>query len=766
MIKKNFLIRKDSTIILLSCSLLYFILTFLILPDYAPFLKYPLLAKQYLNGTLDMSRITDLSPIYFYFNILIMYFFKSISLSVNVIRVIHIVLLSFSTLFIFKTFKMFFSKLLSAVGIIFFTFNYTLIVYTKVIEPEIFMIFFLSGFIYYINKQDICIRDILIAGIFFAFGVLTRSNFLPIVIILPIYLWFKKTGKKKWIKNVIVLIIPILLSILFLIVRNYYINGEFSPYAADPGYVFFEGNNPNSSGQSAVYPPLINNIAYEYPKKPDYQHKIYSMFAKKITGKNLSVIETNDFWSKKAKNYIIDYPLVFIERISKKIQYFFHNYRRHDLENAYKYDFAIKNSPFPVFPFWIISLFALIGILISIHKWKKNFIFLAIFFMQFIVLTLIYVSERQRLAILPIFIFFSLYTIDYFLKNRKYIIYLLFLIGASYFFLSVKTDLMYEEDYIWQTTNKSYNNWIEAKIQRKAFNTRLSEKNIYNALKNTPWMFNERHLAYIPYKLNNICKNINHEKLTSNNFSRQFSNAILLIEAKKLKKAEKILLQLFKKDYHFKRDFFISSQPLYYLGIIEEKRKNYNKAILYFNNALAINPGSPFSLSHMYALTGQEKYKDKIIRYFDKIDACFFIGKALLEIGKPQIAKNYFKVVIDYFPNYRDGLIYYAVTLGRLKNYRSAVFFYLQALKRRLDPIYFEKDILSIFKNWVKQENNNPISIYYYGQVLGQFGHYTQSIELLNKALLSSDKNNKLIIEKELIKMRKLLKNYKNGEMR
>jgi len=758
--KKKILLNKFSFQIFLVFFSLYFFLTFILLKDLSPFLKYPLLARQFLNDSLDLNRIPDLSPLYFYFNMAIMYFTDSIPLTVKIVRLIQIIIVSASAVLLFNILKNYFSKSVSIFGIIIFALNGSLIIYSKIMEPEIFMIFFLITFLYFIHKKkENKYKNIFIAGLSFSLGVLTRSNFLPIVIIIPFYFWFENSDKKKTLKNIMIFIIPVITSILFLIIRNYTIRGEFSPYAADPGYVFFEGNNPLSTGQSAIYPPLVNEIALEYPNKPDFHHQVYAIFARKIKNKNLSVVKTNAFWSKKARNYIFDYPLNFINLILKKTHYFFHDYRRHDLNNAYNYDQNLHKTKFPLFPFWIISVLSIFGIIISVKKWKKNIIFLSLFFMQFIVLMLVYVSERQRLAILPIFIFFSLYVIDYLIKNKKRVFYLSIILIISYFALSVKNDLMLEEDYIWQSTILSHKNWIRAKEERTKYRINKAINFIHKSISETPWLLAERRLAYIPFKIENITDFINKKSLSKKNFSELFSKAIFLIEIGKLKNAEQILIKLYENNYRFKRDFFLSSQPLFYLGIIEEKKKNYFKAVNYFKECLKENPGSVFTLSHLFALTELQVYKKKIVRYYDIIDAEFFIGKANLGIEKYLKAKKNFEKVLNYFPNYRKALIYYAVTLGRLKLYDKAVVIYLKAIKNRIEPVYFEKDIINIFKKW-DNESNNTIRKYYLGLILGQYGYYKESIYYLNKALFYNNKIKFKTIIDETIKKINILKKH------
>ncbi len=739
----------------ISIIVIYCILVFGVMPDEAPFLKYPLLAKQYISGEMDLNRIPDLSPLYFYFNVLVVSVFKSIPVSVTIIRLIQILIIGLTALYFFRIYQRHYSLRLSMIGIILFASSFSIVLYTKIIEPEPFVLFFLSGFLFYLSQKR-SRKCLFYAGIFFALGVLTRSNFLPLALVIPFFLWISDRYRKLRFVfyKFLFFLLPVLLAIGFLIIRNYSIRGEFSPYAADPGYVLFEGNNPISSGQSATYPTIVYELTGEFPDRPDFQHQVYKMVAEKVQGKPLSVIESNDFWGQKAKNYIADYPLRFISLLSQKIHYFFHHYRRHDLNNAYRYD-RFLHRKFPVqIPFWIISVLAIIGIFLSRREWRGQFMFLLIFFMQFLVLTLIYVSERQRIAILPFFIFFALYAIRYFYYNRRKFIFVTPIILLSFLFLGMKTDLMIEEDYLWEQTNRSYDHWIGARQDRQHFRIRSAEKRMADAIMAAPWLYQKRRLAYIPIDTAALVKQIRDLPLDRSNFSSQYSNAQLLIQLGQLDLAEAILERLYRSGYRFKRDYLHASDPLYYLGIIAEKRGNLFMARRYFEKALAASPGNPYILAHLFVLSDQDSYRDQLIRYFNRMDADFFIGEAYLNINRPDLARPRFEAVLTAFPFFRKGLVLYALTLGRLKQYKNAVSIYLKALKRRVDPVAFEKDILGIFKRWAMQEPGNPVSRFYLGMIQGQFGHLGKGIATL-ESLSQLDPDNGLI-RKELLKLKKM----------
>ena len=111
MLKNNkILFQKNTIFVILFFALFYSILTFLIIPSSTSFLKYPLLAQQYVKGTLEINRIPDLSPMFFYLNTLVIIFTKSIAGTVKIIQIIQVFLISFSTIFLFHTLRFFFLK--------------------------------------------------------------------------------------------------------------------------------------------------------------------------------------------------------------------------------------------------------------------------------------------------------------------------------------------------------------------------------------------------------------------------------------------------------------------------------------------------------------------------------------------------------------------------------------------------------------------------------------------------------------------------------
>jgi len=755
---KNVIPKKRITWILIFLLIFIFhgYLTLHFFPEKTTFNKYPLAARQFLEHNISRESLLDFSPLYFYFHVLAYKFIKN---PLYFIYIIHILMITISSLLLFQILKNNFPPLLAWLGLLIFNLNRSVILYEKALEPESFIIFFLLAFAFFSLKTGTINK--LMAGIFFTLLLLTRSNFFLMIIFVPIYFKFKEKNFKKYLANLFVFFIPVLMGLTFLWIRNFQIENKFSPFIMNPGYVFYEGNNPNSTGQSAIYPPLVDDLAWEYPGQPDVQHKLYRLFARRISGKNLSVSAVNQYWSNKTWNFILDHPGHFFKLLLTKTNFFFHNYRRHDLTDVYLNDQKLTKSKIPTFPFGIISISALLGMIILRKDWKKHFLLYLIFFNQFVLLLLTYVSARQRVAIVPFFIFFAVATCHVALKNKKNIVITLLIILPFGLFFMIRNDFMKEETHLWKVYLNSHYHWVHAKSMRDIGNIKAASIHSLISWIHTPWQKDVRRPANLPFVPEGFEKKtmtiVNQFQIPD--FSTKFDRAVLFLEIGKLELAEKLLWDLIKENRKFKRDFSQCSDPFYYLGRIAEIKKNPAKAIKYFTHALKRFPGNPYILSHLKILTGKDIYRKKLLWYFDKLDAEFFLGKASLENGLSNQAVLHFAYVVKTIPEYRRGQIYYAVALGNINQIDQAAHYFIQAIEKRSDPVFFENEIITIFNTWAERNPDNIDILYYQAKILRLYGYFNQAHKILLKLLEKTPFNKK--IKQELLIVSDFLKHTK-----
>jgi len=716
-----------STLVTISLAvftvLFYSFVIFYLLPS-AQLSKYTSAAQIYLDHSLPRHRIVDFSPIYLYVHVLVRNFFSNPNL---IIQWLHIVLTAFSSVLTFQILTKFYGKPVAFAGAIAFVVDRSLIVYTHVFEPESLVVFFSLAFLFFVIRRSI--RSSWMAGLCFGLGVLTRPNFLLTALFVPFYYRYRSLEGSKWIRSTMCFFIPFLLCLGGLWIRNTILLGYFSPFVMNPGTAFFEGNNPASSGLSSIYPIVLTEVAREYRDQPDVHHELYRMFSRKIAGKELSVPESNAYWTGKAIRYLRDYPAHALRLVTTKFFHIFHQYQWHDLANAYWNEQALKQSWIPTVPLSLISSMALMGIVLLRRNWKECLLMYALFLCQLVFMLLIYTSARQRVSLLFVMIFFACAALEFVLVNRsqtKSLAALLLLPLVIVF--SLQTDWMKEENHLWDRIAQSnrflsgvYRYRSEGKWNQAAQMSAIS-------LSLAPWLLDSRRPANLPFDPHGFL-GMALKVFQPDDFSSRFDLANLYLEAGKSAEAEKILKELIEDRYQLKRDQYQSSEPDYYLGRAMLLRGQKAEAIRMFQTALIRTPGDPWTLSFLFALTTDPQYRDRLFKYFDDIDAQFILGKALLATAKAEEASRCFEYVVRALPEYRPALVYLAAALGEAGKEHEGARRYREAIRMRADPVMLETQILGMFRRLAEQQPRNFFAQYSYGVVLRQFGHFQEALQ-------------------------------------
>jgi tetratricopeptide (TPR) repeat protein len=754
-----------ATAIFLLAMVIYGIFLFRVFPERVVFAKYQVAAQQYLAHELPGERVLDFSPLYLYLNI------AARKYADNPYRFLlwgHVILASFSVVFLFLLLKLFFNWTLSLVGTGAFLMNKSLILYTRAFEPEPLLVFFILGFVYFVTRWMVLMEDphrtgnryaaIFLAGLFLGLSVLTRSNFLPLAFLTPLSFllispkkqtchsqgsgepiseprggpnekfgevqepFFKRVPGRRRRRYAVIFLAPILVVCLFFILRNSLLSNSVTLFFMNPGQVFYEGNNPNSWGESATYPPLVNDFALQFKTQSDFQHVVYRHFARRISNKPLSLQQVNWFWTRKSLNFILDHPLHFLNRLLVKLNFVFHNYRRHDLDDVSRNDQEVLKKV-PTVPFALISAMAIFGMLFSVKRWKVRVFIYAVFFWQVGVMVLFYASDRQRVVIISMFIFFAVDLLNWMISKRKNSLVAL-LVLLIFPLLYFDGQLMKDETHLWQRywlTNRAMG---QALRERKSGDLRAAVRENALSFAYTPWLSERGRLAGLPCsekELNELSLRLA-VSFGAKDPSSLFDLGVLAFDTGNLAQAEYIFNLLTKEKYTFNRQYTQSSLPEFYLAGVYRLKGDKTTALSYLDKALKRNPGDPWVLARCFALTGDPVYKKNLSRYFDEIDAQFFLGKALLETNQFPEAVQCFSYVKEKLPQYRRGLIYLSLGLGGMGEYQKAVENYTSALALSQDPVFAEKEIIAIFKTFAAQNPGAPRAEQLLKMVLSQFG--------------------------------------------
>ena len=389
--------KKLQTFFFLCILLWQIVFNFIIFPQRL-FLKYPLNAIKFFSKIEPSERFLDFSPFYLFLN----GFFSIISKEAyKIVPYLQIILCLLSLFLFFKWAEKNFSKFTAYTITILISVYPSYLLYLNCLEPEalLFCSIVIGIVLFLLEKSSLLI------GIFFTISFLLRPSFLPLTFIIFFFI------KKKRLLYVI----PVCFGVLTLLVFSYWATGYFTLTYMSPGTVFYEGNNPQGTGVAAIYPKSIKMWEAEFEgKEADFAHRLYKKVSEFEEGKNLSLMENQFFWFKKALNYIMDFPLLWLHLFFKKILFYFSSGEAHDIFSL----ILIYNSLgfFKYFSFAIFSSLALIGLFFQLKKIHP--LITILFFFNLFILSLFYFSSRQRMTLFAFIIFLSAYGIE-FLKKRK-----------------------------------------------------------------------------------------------------------------------------------------------------------------------------------------------------------------------------------------------------------------------------------------------------------------------------------------------------------
>lgn len=237
------------------------------------------------------------------------------------------------------------------------------------------MLFFSLTILYLIKiKKDPSLSNQILSGFFIGLTNLTRPNFLPFFLLVPVWGYFCFT-KKEAVKIFSVIIITAITFISPWIIRNWKIYHGFIPMATGGGRIFLAGNNPQAIGD-AILVSGSPRIYYssEIPKgkekrdwtkwKGDTWQNLYltDMDPENFSS-GLNEIEADKKYYRQGFNWIKENPLGFIRLLPKKIYCFWQYWSPHtrwpNLPEGLKITGLIYYIPFFIlFLFGVISSFS------------------------------------------------------------------------------------------------------------------------------------------------------------------------------------------------------------------------------------------------------------------------------------------------------------------------------------------------------------------------------------------------------------------------
>ena len=350
------------------------------------------LAFYYLDPALDKFLLPSIwmPPLYAYY----LYFFSFFNLEqqqyIQLILSSQIFLSLLSVAIFYKINKLFFSQRISFFGSLLFSL-FPLYLYAcgqiSSITLQVFLTLLFLYFIFQFLKKKNFLSIFLLS---FTGGllILLRGEFVLILLISFLYLFFYF---KITIKNILLMIIIILLTISPYLIRNIVVLDTIT-ITKSLGYNLWKGNNPNSLVEGAVI--IDENLKKEISNIP--KDKFYG-------------INFNKVFLDRATENIINDPIRYLTLFTKKFMSFLFIDIHSSRKDYYK--------PLHYLPALLLAITSLFGIILSDKKSNKLNYLILIYFVNIIIFSCFFILPRYKLFIFPFQIIFTNILIEYISKR-------------------------------------------------------------------------------------------------------------------------------------------------------------------------------------------------------------------------------------------------------------------------------------------------------------------------------------------------------------
>ena len=255
-------------------------------------------------------------------------------------------------------------------------------------------VFFLTYFLYLLrlfsSEKKIELKNLIIFSLLSGFLILLRGEFILFYILTLIYFFYFFSKKYKLFLSSLIITLLIISPYLM---RNYYQFNTFT-ITKSVGYNLLKGNNPN----------------FKVEGNPTY---IENKFNKKdlvIATDKRYEINLDNFYKQEAIKNITSDPFLYLKNYLLKIFSFIFL----DFNSSYENYFNV----FHILPKIVLSIFSLIGAIISLQKKGYNQYLSLYFFSNIFFFSIFFILPRYSLILLPIQFLLSIQFIKY--LNRKF----------------------------------------------------------------------------------------------------------------------------------------------------------------------------------------------------------------------------------------------------------------------------------------------------------------------------------------------------------
>ncbi len=714
------------------------------------FEKYVDAARLLREGNLPAERLVDFSPFYLLFHRIAAAVFSRPD---AVIVGLQIVAVATAAGLLDRTLQgVVEARWVRWLAVAAFVLDPSLLVYTAILEPEALLVSLIIVLLWVFPRAHVgatAPSRWLLAGLVVAPLLLLRPTLISALLFGTIAAWVAPRGgsgdrspdptstlRQRW-RLAWRFAVPGLTVLGLLALRNFASIGELTTQVMNPGTVFFEGNNPVSWGSSATYPPAIYDIDPGlYEGQPDYPHVVYRELARASTGGELGVGEVNRFWRNKTLDYLRSEPQEILRLTTVKLDAVSRNHPNDDVALAALRREELAHTPMPVFPWSVLMVSAWWGMWSQRRAWRRWLLHYGLALTQVAAMVLFYVSARQRLSLLPVAVLFAAMGWDRLRKappgpDRRALV-----IGAlvlASLLLLPSPEHLRDRRHLVLARERALPLATQATMQRDADNLGRAAELAALALAEAPTEIDRIRpldlafpdgFASTALALGEVGGD---ETTPRKSPERRFDEVWLRQIAGDLSEAREGWEALRAERSRFDRGGLQSSEPDYYLALLELERGERRAAIERLTALLARRPGEPFVLALLSVLAPEAGTEAKLDRWYDAISRDLLVGEAHCGWGDRAEGRRRLATVVKRMPRLRHAWIEKALCYdaGTLEESRQD---YRHAMILLAEPVPRESRVIPLFE---RVAADRPTERLFQARVLRQYGRLRDALAVL-----------------------------------
>lgn len=239
-----------------------------------------------------------------------------------------------------------------------------------------------------------------IAGFSGALLVLNRENALPLVLLVPLWLWWRRSSERDLRARLLAAFcIGLALPLALVAFRNLAVGGEFALTTAQFGPNFYIGNNPHATG---FYQPLLPGRGH-----PRFEREDARKLAEQALGRPATAHEVSRFWAGQALRFIAGSPVQWLLLLGKKLLLAINGVEVADVDDFYGRQEQLPALRVAFLRFPLVFAAGLAGWVASRRAWRRLLPLFAGLPVYLVSLALFFVLGRYRFPLVLLLLPFA-----------------------------------------------------------------------------------------------------------------------------------------------------------------------------------------------------------------------------------------------------------------------------------------------------------------------------------------------------------------------